>query len=64
MEAIPNDNYDVLFKDGGGVLNDGNNDTVGSPYYTTELSIQIHALSGFAGESASGTWRSSSVRCR
>ncbi|MGB3758972.1 MAG: proprotein convertase P-domain-containing protein [Rivularia sp. (in: cyanobacteria)] len=51
-----NDNYDVLFRDGGGAINDGNNDAVGSPFYDRTVNPNA-ALSTFAGESASGTWR-------
>ena len=51
-----NDNYDVLFQDGGSAINDGNNDAVGSPFYDRTVNPN-RALSNFVGESAAGTWR-------
>ncbi|MCG8363560.1 MAG: hypothetical protein MJA27_09565, partial [Pseudanabaenales cyanobacterium] len=50
-----NDNYDVLFQDGGGAINDGGIDDVGSPFYDRTVNPN-QALSTFAGESAFGTW--------
>jgi|GEM_PF-4968581 len=50
-----NDNYDVLFEDGGGAINNGNNDTVGQPFYERTVD-PVTAFSTLAGESARGTW--------
>ena len=51
-----NDNYNVLFEDGGSAINDGNNDAVSSPFYDRTVNPDT-ALSAFAGESSAGTWR-------
>ncbi len=39
-----NDNYDVLFQDGGSAINDGNNDAVASPFYDRDCESRCGAI--------------------
>ena len=48
-------NYDVLFQDGGGAINDGNADDVLTPFYDRTVAPS-NSFSAFADQPANGTW--------
>ena len=50
-----NDNYDVLFQDGGTAVNDGTNDDVTIPFYDRIVNSGT-PFSLFNGETANGVW--------
>ena len=51
-----NSNYDILLDgDSGGALNDGSDDSTGSPYY--DRTVSTAALNTFDGEDAFGGWQ-------